>query len=190
MQYRAIRDRRAHEENPAVRGQLLRLRDRLRQAAGAVVGIGDHRVPAGTCRRHDAVGEIGHERLAEIGDGQSDELRAAGFHGAGGHVNAVSEAFDGILDTLARLRAHTAGVVQHIRHRFDRYAGRLRDLAHGHHVLAVGAILLRHVNPFSPKRLIHSAPTPAFAPCSAEANEISLYCRKPRFSSLYQHSPD
>ena len=96
VQYRAIRDRRAHEENPAVRGQLLRLRDRLRQAAGAVVGIGDHRVPAGTCRRHDAVGEIGHERLAEIGDGQSDELRAAGFRGVRwhpGHAGASPGAY-------------------------------------------------------------------------------------------------
>ena len=111
------------------------------------------------------------ERLAEIGDGQSDELRAAGFHGAGGHVNAVSEAFDGILDTLARLRAHTAGVVQHIRHRFDGDARLARHVGDGHP--------FRHSTPLV-------APSGMFRTVQAERPSDSSITRFPRPSGPFR----
>ena len=78
--------------------------------------------------------------------------------------DTVAELVDGLVDLVSRGLRHELVVVDHIGHRFDRYAGRLRDLAHGHHVLAVGAILLRHVNPFSPKTSHTFGPNTGFRP--------------------------
>ena len=103
-------------------------------------------------------------RHLQIGNGEADDAGLSPAQIARGHVQRVAELVDGLVDLVSRGLRHELVVVDHIRHRFDRYAGRLRDLAHGHHVLAVGAILLRHVNPFSPKTSHTFGPNTGFRP--------------------------
>ena len=100
----------------------------------------------------------------QIGNSEADDASLPPAQIARGHVQRVAKLVDGLVDLVSRGLRHELVVVDHIGHRFDRYAGRLRDLAHGHHVLAVGAILLRHVNPFSPKTSHTFGPNTGFRP--------------------------